>query len=108
MYKILPTHFYSNNCKLDVKLYLPDSGGKTSVVIMAHGFGARMDWGLHPFADTFANMGFTVLMFDYRGWCIMFIILKIIMLLLNMPEQFPALTVPKYFYGVHHSAEGMY
>jgi pimeloyl-ACP methyl ester carboxylesterase len=68
MYKILSNHFYSNNCKLDAKLYLPDTGGKKPVVIMAHGFGARMDWGLHPFADTFANMGFAVLMFDYRGF----------------------------------------
>lgn len=68
MYKIMPTHFYSNNCKLDARLYLPDTSSKTSVVIMAHGFGARIDWGLHPFAHAFANMGFTVLMFDYRGF----------------------------------------
>ncbi len=27
-----------------------------------------MDWGLHPFADAFANMGCAVIMFDYRGF----------------------------------------
>ncbi|MEW6526258.1 MAG: alpha/beta hydrolase [Spirochaetota bacterium] len=68
MYKITSTQFYSNNCKLDARLYLPDSGKKTPVIVMAHGFGARMDWGLHPFADVFAQMGCAVLMFDYRGF----------------------------------------
>jgi pimeloyl-ACP methyl ester carboxylesterase len=68
MYKITPTQFYSNNCKIDARLYLPDSGKKTPVIVMAHGFGARMDWGLHPFADVFAQMGCAVLMFDYRGF----------------------------------------
>lgn len=68
MYQIIPTHFNSNNCTLDARLYLPDTGKKSPVIIMAHGFGARMDWGLHPFADTFANEGCAVLMFDYRGF----------------------------------------
>lgn len=68
MYTITPTYFYSNNYKLDARLYLPDTGKKTPVIVMAHGFGARMDWGLHPFADIFAQMGCAVLMFDYRGF----------------------------------------
>lgn len=68
MYQIIPTHFNSNNCTLDARLYIPDTGKKSPVIIMAHGFGARMDFGLHPFADAFANEGYAVLMFDYRGF----------------------------------------
>lgn len=39
-----------------------------SVIVMAHGFAARMDFGLHPFAGKFAKAGFAVFMFDYRGF----------------------------------------
>lgn len=68
MYTISKIQFESNGCLLDARLYQPKSNKKLPVVLMAHGFGARMDWGLHPFADAFAAMGFAVLMFDYRGF----------------------------------------
>lgn len=68
MYTISKIQFESNGCILDARLYDQKSKKKFPVIVMAHGFGARMDWGLYPFADAFAQMGFTVLMFDYRGF----------------------------------------
>jgi pimeloyl-ACP methyl ester carboxylesterase len=68
MYQIISSSFQSHDCLLDARLYLPESNQKLPIIIMAHGFGARMDFGLHPFADVFANIGFAVLMFDYRGF----------------------------------------
>lgn len=68
MYDIIPTTFKSHECSMDARLYVPGTGVKTPVVIMAHGFGARMDFGLHPFAHAFASIGYAVLMFDYRGF----------------------------------------
>ncbi len=37
-------------------------------VVMAHGFGATRDAGLRPYAEGFAQAGFDVLAFDYRGF----------------------------------------
>jgi pimeloyl-ACP methyl ester carboxylesterase len=37
-------------------------------VVMAHGFGATKDSGLLPFAETMAEAGLDVLLFDYRGF----------------------------------------
>ncbi|MGQ9844276.1 MAG: alpha/beta hydrolase [Spirochaetota bacterium] len=68
MYTISKIQFESNGCILDACLYEQKSNKKLPVVVMAHGFGARMAWGLHPFADAFAQMGFAILMFDYRGF----------------------------------------
>ncbi|MCX8124066.1 MAG: alpha/beta fold hydrolase [Spirochaetes bacterium] len=68
MYQIVPSHFDSKQYSLDARLYLPDASAKVPVIVMAHGFGALMDWGLHPFADAFARMGCAVVMFDYRGF----------------------------------------
>ena len=35
---------------------------------MAHGFAAEYSFGLQPFATAFVEMGFAVLLFDYRGF----------------------------------------
>lgn len=43
-----------------------DSG--RPVVVMAHGFGGTKDSGLEPFAERFADAGFDVFAFDYRGF----------------------------------------
>lgn len=40
----------------------------TPVVVMAHGFGASMNMGLHEYAVRFAAKGLSVFMFDYRGF----------------------------------------
>lgn len=55
----------------DAELWLPVQAAgapKPPVIVMAHGFGATMDWGLQPFADRFVQAGFAVLRFDYRGF----------------------------------------
>lgn len=38
------------------------------VVVMAHGFAGTKDSGLEPFAQRFADAGFDVLAFDFRGF----------------------------------------
>ena len=38
------------------------------VVVMAHGFAGTKDSGLEPFAERFADAGFDVLAFDFRGF----------------------------------------
>ena len=51
-------------------LYRPGAavGGDVPCVVMAHGFsGTRRD-GLEPYAERFADAGFGVLLFDYRGF----------------------------------------
>ncbi len=53
------------------ELWLPTSvapGVKPPVVIMAHGFGATIEFGLKPFANRFAQAGIAVVLFDYRGF----------------------------------------
>jgi pimeloyl-ACP methyl ester carboxylesterase len=49
-------------------LYLPEGVVKPPVVIMAHGFGAEMAFGLPAYAETFARSGLAVFLFDYRGF----------------------------------------
>jgi dipeptidyl aminopeptidase/acylaminoacyl peptidase len=50
-------------------LWLPDERGEPPpVVIMAHGFGAQMDFGLPAFAERFVEKGMAVFMFDYRNF----------------------------------------
>jgi dienelactone hydrolase len=40
--------------------------GDVPCVVMAHGFSATRDDGLPPFAETFRDAGFAVVLFDYR------------------------------------------
>ena len=50
-------------------LWLPgEHTGPPPVVIMAHGYGAQMDFGLPAFAERFVNAGLAVFMFDYRNF----------------------------------------
>lgn len=49
----------------------PSSPGPSSLrpcVVMAHGLGGTVDSGLMPFAEAFADAGYAVLAFDYRGF----------------------------------------
>ena len=68
-YSIRSEWFLSKNKKCSALFYQPNSVIKNMpVVIMAHGFGAEMSYGLHPFAHKFAQEGMAVFMFDYRGF----------------------------------------
>jgi len=46
----------------------PRRGGPHPAVTMAYGFGGAIHHGLEPFAVTFAEAGFVVLMHDHRGF----------------------------------------
>ncbi|MEY4765760.1 MAG: hypothetical protein RI907_2433 [Pseudomonadota bacterium] len=53
------------------EIWLPEAqadGRKPPVVIMAHGFGATIEFGLKPFAERFTQAGMAVVLFDYRGF----------------------------------------
>lgn len=52
----------------DAEMWLPPGISKPPVILMAHGFGGLMDWGLQPFAERFVQAGFAVVRFDYRGF----------------------------------------
>lgn len=75
-YIIRETSFFNHGVQCHARLYMPpekwannnSSRQRYPVIIMAHGFGARMDFGLHTFAERFVNMGFAIFMFDYRGF----------------------------------------
>lgn len=53
-----------------VAWHLPGAGGASGrpCVVMAHGFGGTLDTGLLAFATPFAEAGWDVLAFDYRGF----------------------------------------
>lgn len=57
---------HGDNCS--AWLYMPDGIVKPPLVVMAHGFGGLKNCGLEPFAETFADNGLAVLLFDYRGF----------------------------------------
>jgi uncharacterized protein len=54
--------------EMDAWLYLPVGPGPHPVVVMAHGIGGVKAAGLAPFAERFADDGFSALVFDYRHW----------------------------------------
>ncbi|MBI5844669.1 MAG: alpha/beta fold hydrolase [Deltaproteobacteria bacterium] len=50
------------------RFFLPPKKKRPPVVVMGHGFGAEMAFGLAPFAERFVKKGLAVFMFDYRGF----------------------------------------
>ncbi|MBN2108819.1 MAG: alpha/beta fold hydrolase [Deltaproteobacteria bacterium] len=63
--------FYSENCKIIGDLYMPDNltdGEKLPAVVLCHGFSGIREILLPPYAEFFAQNGFAVLVFDYRGF----------------------------------------
>ena len=62
--------FDSAGTALAAWLYRPAAADDASVpcVVMAHGFSATRRDGLEPYAERFADAGFGVLLFDYRGF----------------------------------------
>lgn len=61
--------FSSHGARCFGWLWLPlGEASPPPVVIMAHGFGAQMDFGLPAFAERFVASGMAVFMFDYRNF----------------------------------------
>jgi pimeloyl-ACP methyl ester carboxylesterase len=63
----------SQGKKLAASLYEPDLLGQQGkvlrpAIVMAHGLSLTRDCGLQRYAESFAAAGFTVLVFDYRGF----------------------------------------
>ena len=61
-------NFVSHGDNCSAWLYMPEGAAKPPLIVMAHGFGGLKNCGLEPFAELFANNGFAVLLFDYRGF----------------------------------------
>jgi len=49
-------------------LYRPTGAKEPPIVVMAHGFAAIRALRLDAYAERFADAGYAVLVFDYRGW----------------------------------------
>ena len=49
-------------------LYRPTGAVNPPIIVMAHGFAAIRVLRLDAYADRFADAGYAVLVFDYRGW----------------------------------------
>jgi dienelactone hydrolase len=49
-------------------LYRPTGARNAPIIVMAHGFAAIRALRLDAYADRFADAGYAVLVFDYRGW----------------------------------------
>ncbi len=62
------THFTSGGTRCAAWHYLPDVAGPRPYVVMGHGLGATMELGLDDFARRFADAGYGVFAFDYRGF----------------------------------------
>lgn len=66
-----PLPFFSNGCRIDADLHLPDDGGKGApypVIVAASGYQGQKV--IHPerFARTLTPHSYAVLAFDYRGF----------------------------------------
>ena len=60
--------FDSHGTALAAWLYRPDGAEAPPIIVMAHGFAAVRVMRLDAYAERFAQAGFAVLLFDYRGF----------------------------------------
>lgn len=61
--------FSSDGTRCAARVYRPTaSSSPTPVVVMAHGFGGVRGLRLYAYAEHFAAAGYTVVVFDYRGF----------------------------------------
>ncbi|MFB6166614.1 MAG: alpha/beta hydrolase [Haloarculaceae archaeon] len=60
--------FESGGTRCAAWLYEPDDVADPPVIVMAHGLGGHRTARLPAFAERFADLGFAVLLFDYRRW----------------------------------------
>lgn len=65
-YRVEAAGFLSAGVHCSADLYLPERAKRSSLVVMAHGFGAERKFRLPAYAAHFANQGIAVLLFDYR------------------------------------------
>lgn len=61
-------NFMSRGTRCAATLVLPKQRAKAPIIIMAQGFGMIKDAGLPAFAQRFAEAGYAVFAFDYRGF----------------------------------------
>jgi uncharacterized protein len=62
------TTFNSNGTPCAAWLYRPDGVERPPIIVMAHGFAAIRALRLAAYAERFAEAGYAVTVFDYRGW----------------------------------------
>src|SRR6187200_1428991 len=62
------TTFDSHGTPCATWLYRPDGTEQPPIIVMAHGFAAIRALRLAAYAERFAEAGYAVLVFDYRGW----------------------------------------
>ena len=67
-YSIESLFLKSGSETLGVDFYRPHKVRKPPVIIMAHGFAGERKFSLPDTAATFANTGYAVILFDYRGF----------------------------------------
>jgi uncharacterized protein len=67
-YRREDTTFESGGTACAAWLYRPDGVERPPIIVMAHGFAAIRALRLAAYAERFAESGFAVLVFDYRGW----------------------------------------
>ena len=60
--------FDSHGTSCAAWLYRPDRVTNPPIIVMAHGFAAIRLLRLDAYAERFAEAGYAVLVFDYRGW----------------------------------------
>jgi pimeloyl-ACP methyl ester carboxylesterase len=62
------TTFDSRGTACAAWLYRPDGVDRPPIIVMGHGFAAIRALRLAAYAERFAEAGFAVVVFDYRGW----------------------------------------
>lgn len=62
------TTFDSHGTPCATWLYRPDGTEQPPIIVMAHGFAAIRALRLAAYAERFAEAGYAVMVFDYRGW----------------------------------------
>ncbi|GEE02783.1 putative hydrolase, alpha/beta fold protein [Gordonia spumicola] len=60
--------FDSSGTRCSGRFFPVDGDTAEPVIVMAHGLGGTVDSGLEPFATRFAENGYPVFAFDYRGF----------------------------------------
>ena len=62
------TTFDSHGLACAAWLYRPEGVERPPIIVMGHGFAAIRALRLAAYAERFAEAGFAVVVFDYRGW----------------------------------------